>query len=193
MIAAYRLDYANGMPELVLVRHAMPDARPDIPPHRWSLTDASRREARALKSALPLDLVHYVASEERKAIQTLEELADGEPPVIDPDLGEVRRPFEWSNRFRERARAYLRGIDLDGWEPRERVAARFDAAIERHAAVSRAGERTLVVGTHGTALTVWLAHRVRHSFDPIGFWEGLRFPDVVFVDLTSGTLRKIED
>jgi hypothetical protein len=45
-----------------------------------------------------------------------------------------------------------------------------------------------VVGTHGMAMTVWLATRV--DLDPAEFWAALRFPDMIEVDLAARTVSR---
>jgi broad specificity phosphatase PhoE len=80
------------------------------------------------------------------------------------------------------------GVDHLGWEPRVRAAQRFDAAIAEHLAA--AGERTLVVATHGMAMTVWLTARVGLD-NPGGFWADLRLPDVHAVDLATGVVTRL--
>jgi 2,3-bisphosphoglycerate-dependent phosphoglycerate mutase len=67
------------------------------------------------------------------------------------------------------------------------VADRFGAAVTRHSALAAGRHRTLVIGTHGLALTVWLASLMRLDPDPAQFWERLRFPDVIEVDLVGRT------
>jgi len=173
------------MDRLVLVRHAMPVPDPDVPSERWRLGEPGRAAARALRAVLPPD-AYLVASDEPKAVQTLQEAA-GQPDVAtDPDFGEVRRPYVWAadEDYRSVARAYVEGAAHAGWEPHAAVAARFGAAVARHAAL--AGHRTLVVGTHGLSPTVWLAGVVRLEPSPAGFWQSLGYPDVVDVDLAAG-------
>nr|WP_221377471.1 hypothetical protein [Actinoplanes polyasparticus] len=123
-----------------------------------------------------------MASTEPKAAETLRAAAIGGGPVLqDAGFDEVRRPHEWRDDHRERARAYVGGATHPGWEPQPHVAARFTAAIARHAALAGAGP--LVVGTHGMALTTWLAARSLITDPPGAFWAALTFPDVVTVDL----------
>jgi hypothetical protein len=112
-----------------------------------------------------------------------------EMPAESWHLGaEVRRPHVWSDDsdYRAMARAYVGGVRHDGLEPHDEVFARFESAVVRHASLAAAQRRTLVVGTHGLAPTVWLSRRVRLEPSPAQFWEQLRFPDLVEVDLSAG-------
>ena len=173
---------------LVLVRHAMPETDPGTPAPLWHLGTAGRAAARAMRPLLPVP-AYLVASDEPKAVATLREMS-GEPEIAtDADVGEVRRPHVWSPRHRSLARSYVAGVCHEGWEPHDRVAARFDRAVVRHAAAATG--RTLVIGTHGMAPTVWLASRMRLDPDPAEFWADLRFPDVLDVDLAAGTVRRV--
>lgn len=174
---------------LVLVRHAMPVVEPDVPADQWELGEDGRAQAWALRSRIGQP-VYFVASDEPKAIQTLRELtAEGEV-AVDAGFREVHRPTVWFENYRVLARAYVQGMDLDGWEDRRRVIERFAAAVARHAARAVASDRTLVVGTHGLAPTMWLSTVVRLDPNPADFWERLTFPDVVDVDLVRATATR---
>jgi hypothetical protein len=59
-----------------------------------------------------------------------------------------------------------------------------------HAAAAAAQTRTLIVGTHGLAMTIWLASRCRLEPDPAQFWAALRFPDLIEADLSHGVIRR---
>lgn len=160
---------------LLLVRHAMPAADPGVPPQRWRLSAAGVEAAARLR--LPPH-AHLVASDEPKAAETVR-LAAGVTHVVgDADFAEVRRQEPWDDGYRERRRAYVSGSDHAGWEPRASVAARFDRAIARHARP----DRPLVVGTHGMAMTCWLASRGLLDGPAGDFWQALAFPDLVDVE-----------
>jgi broad specificity phosphatase PhoE len=166
---------------LYVVRHAMPAVSPDVPPERWPLDDGGRRAAAALD--LPPDAL-LVSSTEPKARQTLEPAG---PVVVDARFDEVARDEPFDGDYRARRRAYVGGTDHPGWEPRERVVARFAAGVGEW--LERAGGRTLVIGTHGMAMTLWLAS-VTELTDAAGFWDGLRLPDVFELDLDGRRRRR---
>jgi broad specificity phosphatase PhoE len=167
---------------LQLVRHAQPAYDRAVAAHLWPL--AAEGLAEAARLSLPPG-AYLAASDEPKAWQTL---APHGPVVREPGFGEVRRVGEpWDGPYRDLRRAYVDGADHPGWEARAEVAARFDGAVEDH--LVRARGRPLVVGSHGLAMTVWLTARVGLA-DPGDFWAGLRFPDVVAVDLAAGTIAR---
>ena len=168
----------------------MPVVQPEVPAERWQLGEDGRSTARDLASRLRAGPAYYVASNQAKAIQTLEEVARGAPVAIDAGFGEVRHPYLRSDQHRGHARAYVEGTCHDGWEPHRQVAARFDAAVARHAARAVRQHRALVVGTHGMAPTVWLATRMTLP-DPGQFWATLGFPDAVHVDLVASTVLRL--
>ncbi len=176
---------------LILVRHAMPELEPAVPAHQWQLGGAGRAAARAL-GPLVAGPGYYVASDEPKAVQTVRELTGRPDVATDPGFREVRRPYVWSANedYRALARAYVEGVCHDGWEPLAQVVSRFDAAVDRHAALAAAQDRPLVVGTHGLAPTVWLASRLALAPSPAEFWAALQFPDVIDVDLAAGTATR---
>jgi broad specificity phosphatase PhoE len=79
--------------------------------------------------------------------------------------------------------AHRRRLDADGLAAARRL---LEGAVARHAAL--AAGRTLVIGSHGMAMTVWLAART--GLDPGPFWARLRFPDMIDVDLGAGVARR---
>src|SRR5512147_1072223 len=64
-------DGAYGGAVLLLVRHAMPAADPNVAPEEWHLDPSGRSAAAALASMLP-DHAVLVASTESKARETLD-------------------------------------------------------------------------------------------------------------------------
>ncbi|HET8660053.1 MAG TPA: hypothetical protein VFM55_13770 [Micromonosporaceae bacterium] len=180
-----------GVNRLVLVRHALPELEPDVRSEHWQLGAEGRAAARSLRS-LVAEPAYFVASDEPKAVQTLQELAGGLAVLTDPGFGEVRRPHLWSDgrTYRSAARSYVEGVRHHGWEAHTKVAARFGAAVARHAGLAKKARRTLVIGTHGLAPTVWMAGLIRLEPSPADFWEQLRFPDVIDVDLVGRTATR---
>ncbi|MEU4238243.1 histidine phosphatase family protein [Actinoplanes sp. NPDC026619] len=164
-------------PRLLLIRHAMPEIEPAVPAERWHLSEAGRAAARELAPRMPAP-AYYVASSEPKARETLREIAPTEAIAADARFAEVRRPPDWTDgdTYRAAARAYVRGERHAAWEPHDEVIERFGAAVADHAARTH---RTLVIGTHGLALTVWLASRVTLDPGPEQFWSRLRLPDLI--------------
>lgn len=157
----------------------MPVISSDHSPELWELSDEGRLAAAALARLLPPE-AYLSSSAEPKAWQTLTPMGEARR---DPRFNEVNRMGEpFGGNFRELRRSYVDGVDHRGWESREQVRARFDAAIEEHRAL--AGAAPLVVATHGMALTLWLTARTGLA-GPGEFWAGLRFPHLIRVDLST--------
>jgi broad specificity phosphatase PhoE len=181
-VTAFPLD------RLVLVRHAMPEIDPDLPANRWQLSAAGRDAAQAMHAHLPAD-GYLVASDEPKAIQTLRDMSGNFDIPSNPGFAEVRRRQRWTTdeEYRAVARSYVDGTRHPGWEGHDDLVARFESALEYHAAQAAAAARPLIVGTHGMALTLWLASRgLIGATSPTDFWETLCFPEFIDVDLIAG-------
>jgi broad specificity phosphatase PhoE len=178
---------AFALSHLTLIRHAMPQVDAAMPPHRWQLGAEGRAAAAALRTAVP-DPAHLVASDEPKAVETMRELAGHRDIPMDPGFAEVRRRKFWTTdvEYRDLARSYLDGAEHPAWEAHQAVVDRFDAALARHTVRAADAGRPLVVGTHGMAMTLWLASRKLTDSANTAFWEALRFPDVIDVDLDVG-------
>jgi broad specificity phosphatase PhoE len=163
----------------------MPQVDPAADPATWPLGADGRESARELSRRLPTG-AYLVASDEPKAWQTLDPGGERSVPR-DARLRDVRRTEDFNDDFRRVRRSYVGGAVIAGWEPQTEVACRFGAAIE--AAADHGGGRDVVVASHGMAMTVWLAKTLRLA-DPGSFWAGLRFPDILLVDLRAGTVTR---
>lgn len=163
----------------------MPTIDPAVPPERWTLGDEGRAGAAALAQRLPTG-AYLVSSREPKARQTLEPLGAVAEDAAFNEVWRAGEPF--GGNFRELRLLYLMGTQHERWEPRAEVAQRFDQGITRH--IREAGDRPLVVATHGMAMTLWLTACVGLP-DPGAFWSGLRFPDALLVDLKAARVNQI--
>lgn len=172
------------MTRVVLVRHAMPVAGPDLAPSEWPLTDDGCAAARGLRDLLPADAV-AVSSPETKALSTLALAIDIPTTAIrtDPRLAEVGRPGEpFDDDAVERRGCWVAGRPDErhhGWETPAEAAHRFGQALDAVEA------DRIVVGTHGMVATAWLVSvgHLTAGSDARRFWGALRFPDIVEVDL----------
>lgn len=177
---------------LILVRHAAPDQRPDVPPPQWRLSAAGREAATALAARLPdLAPVAVLASTEPKAIETAAIIASrfGLPVVSDAGFDEHRRqawPYEPDPAaFRNRVLRTLRTADLsvDGAETGSAAAARFAEGLARHP------ERPLIVMSHGTVLSLWLARTL--GLDAAELWSSLRLPEAFLISPEAALIERI--
>lgn len=167
---------------VIIVRHAEPEVRADLPPASWPLSTAGRLAAAGLRGSLP-EADRLASSSEPKAIQTISLAAAVGPGAItiDDHFGEVRRPGEpFDDHHRERRLAWITGrpdARHASWETPEQAAGRFQDGLDQ-----LDGE-IVVVGTHGMIITAWLvAIGELRPGDPAGaFWQQLAFPDVLTI------------
>ena len=176
--------------QLLWIRHAAVDPDPSAPARAWPLTPEGREDAARLARSLPAlpPPLSVVTSDERKAIETAEELwraLDLPPPVVSPDLREVERPWTGGD-YRSVAREYLRSGSVPGWEPREDVLERLSRALAEH----WRPEGTTIVICHGLAMSLWVADAV-DGLDAVVFWDGLVFPDAWLYG-EEGAFRRID-
>lgn len=170
---------------LILVRHAMPEFSPEVPPGDWPLSAAGRAAAVGVAAWVAAEASDAVlmASTEVKAVETL---AGAGEVRQDARFDEVGRVEPFGGEFRRLRREYVGGVEHAGWEPHARVVERFDAAVRAYG-----DGRPLVVATHGMALTLWLTARIGLD-DPGAFWADLRFPDVLRVDVAARRVERVE-
>ncbi|WP_433009331.1 histidine phosphatase family protein [Kribbella sp. CA-294648] len=163
----------------------MPTHGPDVAARDWVLAPEGEVAARALCELLP-DGARVVASSEPKAVATV---APAGRVMQDQRFDEVSRVEAYDDDFRTQRRAYVEGADHADWEAREDVVRRFEAGVAEH--VAAAGGRPVVIGSHGMAMTLWLTATVGLD-DPGAFWAALQFPDAHVVDLSAGTVVRLD-
>lgn len=172
---------------LILVRHAEPAVDPATSPSTWRLTEASRSAAAALAEQLAgFAPVAAVSSPEPKALETAQIIARrfGLPVAIDTGLVELHRPglpFGTRAEFEARMASFFRAPNepFFGGESANEARARFVAALARFP------QRPLLVGTHGTMLSVYVAEVA--GLDAFDLWRGLAMPEA-FVLSADGAL-----
>jgi 2,3-bisphosphoglycerate-dependent phosphoglycerate mutase len=126
----------------------------------------------------PFDVAAIYSSPARRAVETVEALADRVRlrPALIPDLRERELPVQPSGEFEDLVRA--------SWLEPERAIPGGESLLVAQArglhavrtVLSRHRDRGVVVATHGNLLAL-----VVNALDPAcgsGFWRGLTFPDV---------------
>jgi len=171
---------------LILVRHGRPLVTDGVLPSEWPLAEDSQTSISILGREMGLSPgAILLSSTEPKALATAEALAlqSGVRPT--DGLREVTKPwFEREADLQRATRAYLAGQVLDGWEPLPTAVERFDRVVAR---LERPG---VVVVTHGTIMTAWLASAGLLP-NPFEFWQSLGQPDAWEVRLGSRGLRRL--
>jgi broad specificity phosphatase PhoE len=179
-------------PALILVRHARPQIAPDVPPPRWRLSDEGRAAAEALAARIAAFRPGAaVASTEPKAMETAEILVRGLGLTVtgDPAFDEHRRPawpFEADPAgMAARVERALTEPEasIDGAETAAAALRRFETGLTRRA------QRPLLVVSHGTVLSLYLAARL--GLDAAAFWSGLKAPEAFILDAEGRILDRI--
>jgi broad specificity phosphatase PhoE len=125
------------MPKLVLIKHSLPEVRPEHPPSRWRLSPEGSRFALGLAEELrPLGLTHLYASREPKASQTAALVAErlGIPWEARDGLEEHHRdhePFLAESDFRAKVADFFARPNerVFGDETATEALTRFEDAI----------------------------------------------------------------
>jgi broad specificity phosphatase PhoE len=180
------------MRKLIFIRHSAVSKDPNISPHDWPLSEDGRSRTHALLPRLtPVSEApptRFITSHEPKAMETGQILADAldKPCTTAPGLQEHDRlgtPYyanqaEFENII---SRLFTQPTELVfGNETADQARTRFTQAI--HTLLAQHPTDTLAIVTHGTVLTLFLAHH-NPQLDPIPFWRNLQLPDLVIVSL----------
>ena len=183
------------MTTLVLVKHALPLFDMSRPPREWQLSAEgelqSKQLAGRLRAFLPLRLV---TSTEPKASSTGRVVGAelGLHVTVADGVQEFDRPASpWQSKAdRERENAAIFDNPAQrilGAESGRDALDRFSAAI--HAELDRTGGQNLVVITHGTVISLFVAaHNPVNAFD---LWRDLECCSFVVLDGGSLALREI--
>ena len=173
------------MQRLVLVRRAQVRLDAELPPRLWELTAEGRAAAEALaRLALFAGAAAVITSPEPKARATAEPIARaaGVELRVEPDLREAERgasPVDDRARFVAQVDGWLSGIPVPGWEERDAAAARIVACIEQ---LLRSCRGDLVLVSHGTVLSLYLASLRGQARVDLAEWESIALPAVAVVD-----------
>ncbi|HEY2356323.1 MAG TPA: histidine phosphatase family protein [Phenylobacterium sp.] len=179
-------------PALILVRHGRPQVDPNIPPPEWGLST----EGRAAVGELAVKLSHLrpvaaVASHEPKAVETAELLAAPVGLIVERDKAfdeHLRPAWPFSSdpaSFAARVEQVLTtpAISIDSAETGQAAAERFAAGLARRT------ERPLLVVSHGTVLSLYLAEHA--GFDAVALWRSFGFPDALVLDAQDRLIARI--
>ncbi|MBA2297458.1 MAG: histidine phosphatase family protein [Actinobacteria bacterium] len=173
------------MRRLVLVRHAPVRLDPETPPRLWELTDEGRAAAERLAR---LDVFRgveaLVTSPEPKARATAAPIAvtGGYELRVDHGLREAERgaaPVDDRDGFVAQVDAWYGGTPVPGWEERDVAAARIVGAVARLRDELRGD---LVLVSHGTVLSLYLAWLLGRERVDLAEWEAIPLPAFVVVD-----------
>lgn len=182
------------MNRLYLVRHARTQIDPRRHHSQWELDPAGADLLREL-AALPHWAAAYriVSSSEAKAAKTAEEIARVHhlaPVERLAGLQELHKGSFVANHA-EAMETLFKFPDRpvgEGWETAQAALARFSAAME--GLIAEAGGRDLIVVSHGTVLSLYLAWVQGKSQVELADWGSIGMPD--FCVIETHTMRVIQ-
>jgi broad specificity phosphatase PhoE len=180
------------MARLILVRHAQSIVDPTRNPAKWDLDPAgfARLNALALLPAFA-DVTRVACSLEPKAIKTAAAIvqANGLPsPEQFLGLGEIYKAgvVEDHDQVMDKLFAEAGRPVLPDWESAAAALARFRSCL---APLLASGGNLLVV-SHGTVLSLYLAWLLGQDRVNLADWSSIGFPDYAIVD--PGAKRLIQ-
>jgi broad specificity phosphatase PhoE len=184
------------MQKLILVRHSLPAITDKQAARDWRLSEEGRRRCERLAELLA---IHHpgtiVTSTEPKAIETGQLAGErlGIPVRAALNLHEHERPgthLDSAERFEAKIARLLRhpGELVFGVETGDEARRRFSAAVER--VMSQVPAGNVAVVSHGTVLTLFLAHHVS-GIDPVRFWKALGLPALVVLSYPDLSLVEV--
>jgi broad specificity phosphatase PhoE len=183
------------VPDLILIKHSLPEIVPDVPASQWTLSETGRLRCNALAGKLaPYSPDIIISSVELKAIETGQIIArhiDG-PFRTFEGLHEHDRTgigYLSSEQFETGVKAFFEFPEklVLGNETAQQAYGRFSKAI---AALENAyPNKSLAVVAHGTVITLFVAQAA--GLEPFSFWKKLALPSFVVFSLPQLELVKI--
>lgn len=177
---------------LILVKHSVPEIVGDQPANSWHLSWQGRLRARQLAEELKKFEPETIASsDEPKAMETAEIIAHdlGFGLQVIHDLHEHDRsdvPHLSLDAFQSSIRELFQQPDrlVFGNETADQAYARFYSAL--HSILNENKNKTVVVVTHGTVISLFVARLTGSS--ELELWKKLGLPSFVALDLHSNNV-----
>jgi len=186
------------MPNLILVRHSLPNIVPTIPADQWSLSEAGRQRCEPLADKLAAyhpDV--FITSTEPKAIETGRIVAD----LLD-------KPCETAEGLHEHERRdvgfgsveWFEGLVASFFKAPQSLVFGSETANQAHQRFSRAiadiiqtyPEQNVAVVTHGTVMTLFVARAA--GLEPFPLWKRLGLPAFTVLSIPEfGLLAVVEN
>ncbi|MFC2029119.1 histidine phosphatase family protein [Chloroflexota bacterium] len=180
---------------LILIKHSLPEMRPELTASLWSLSDEGRQRCQRLAERLaPFNLDSLVSSEEPKAIETGRIIAEllGLPFATAPNLHEHLRldvPFLGDRRLFQAqvAKVFEKPAELVfGSETGDEAGRRYSKALG--GVLASHPEGNLGVVSHGTVMALYVSRAC--GLDATRFWIRLGLPS--YVVLADGGTRLVK-
>lgn len=170
---------------LHLIKHAAPAIVPGVPAHEWTLSEAGRRQARAIAARFAARVPdRVVTSEEPKAVETGELLGEALGIPVRRMLG-LHEHLRYTEPHHARAEQFTQRVHALFARPSERVMGeetadeahqRFRIAV--HAALA-ANPGELAIVAHGTVIALLVARA--NGRDVTALWDRLGLADQLTV------------
>lgn len=185
-------------PQLILIKHAMPEIQPERPHNTWSLSEAGRRSCTLLAERVKGYTPRYLfTSKEPKAFETAEQVGAALGLTVETLEGvhehdRTGEPFTSDDLFRAQVAGFFANPArlMFGRETAGAVYLRFSAGIDRIVA-AHPGE-TLAVVSHGTAMALFTARKNKH--EPLSLWMRLGLPSLIVLSLPDyGLVEVVEE
>jgi 2,3-bisphosphoglycerate-dependent phosphoglycerate mutase len=170
--------------EVVILRHADADVRPDVDEMSWELSPMGQRQAEALVQRLRgLKITKIVSSDAVRTLATVEPFASAEGLRVatDPELRERDLCGGWRDDFDELMQRSWEDFDwkFEGHESLREAQYRFIRALKAH--MARQGRGKLLIVSHGQVIGTFLQFLGRDM--TYRQWKDMRMPELYRVAL----------
>jgi len=183
------------MPNLVLIKHSLPEIVPGKPASQWKLSETGRQRCQILAGKLaPYSAEVVVSSVEPKAVETAQIVATRMhvPFHTVENLHEHERPcldFSSQSQFEARVKTFFETPEklVMGRETARQACERFSGAIQ--SLLQKYPNKNLALVAHGTVISLFVAQYI--GLEPFSFWKELSLPGFVVFRLPQLELVKI--
>jgi broad specificity phosphatase PhoE len=183
------------VPHLILVKHALPEIIPTLPANQWHLSEIGRTQCALLADQLATYApAALVSSLEPKALETANLVAQRmhtSVQIVDGLHEHDRSNTPWlsSEEFDRAVAAFFhRPTELVlGCETAQQASERFAKTMAE--VTSQYAEQNVVVFTHGTVLSLYVARAT--GIEPFALWKRLGLPSFVVLTFPQFEVSRV--
>ena len=183
------------VPYLILVKHALPEIIPTLPANQWHLSEVGRTQCVLLADQLATYApAALVSSLEPKALETAHLVAQRmhtSVQIVDGLHEHERSNTPWlsSEEFDRAVAAFFRRPAelVLGCETAQQASERFAKTIAE--VTGRYAEQNVVVFTHGTVLSLYVARAT--GIEPFALWKRLGLPSFVVLTFPQVEISRV--
>jgi broad specificity phosphatase PhoE len=183
------------LPNLIFVRHSLPEIIPDLPAHQWHLSDEGWARCKLLADKIrsyspevvvssiepkAKETAQLVAGQLGLSFQTVEGLHEHERNKV-KWLGKAQFELEVAKFFKHPEQVVMGEETAD--QAYERFALVVTSLVEKYA-------NNIAVVAHGTVITLFVARKV--GIEPFPFWQQLGLPALVVLSVPEMKLIAVE-